>query len=463
MWTRGRLSLVTTYGFQPDLWNTKPPLLVWLMDICMTVFGPSEWALRLPSQVSAIGVLALVISFTRRVTGSMPAAALAAVLLSLSTLFFSEHGARTGDYEALLALLTTGYLYVLFFALHRRHAGLVRPLAVGGLLSLAIMTKGIAGALPGVGVVLYLALVGRWRRPLQTPWYAICGLAALVAPAAYLVLREQAAPGYLHAMLFNDVSGRFTRVLDRHGAGPFYYLDLVVDGGFSAGGLAALAPLALPAARGRTRLGLLYSLCVVGAMLTVLSFSATKLAHYMMPGLPFIAIAVGIAAHVALQAVARANAAGRFSLVTPRLLVILLAGVLGLTVVKAAYVRLVFLPHHWGEPQSLYGELFQDLAKKGLRAPRVVDGGIVRRGVVAEGVPSDYHPQLYFYRLLMNLRGMQVARSPPADLGRQLPGAVIATCDPDYAPRLRRLGPNLSEVTGCIAVRQPATRAGPSA
>ncbi len=64
------LSLVTTYGFTPDLWNTKPPLLVWLIDAAMAVVGPSELAVRLPSMAAALGVLALVSGFTRRMTGS---------------------------------------------------------------------------------------------------------------------------------------------------------------------------------------------------------------------------------------------------------------------------------------------------------------------------------------------------------------------------------------------------------
>ena len=46
--------LVTTYGFRPDLWNTKPPLLIWLQAGAMDVFGPDEWALRLPSLVAAL-------------------------------------------------------------------------------------------------------------------------------------------------------------------------------------------------------------------------------------------------------------------------------------------------------------------------------------------------------------------------------------------------------------------------
>ncbi len=70
-----------------------------------------------------MGTLALVLSFTRRVTRSFPAARAGEPgCWRQSVLFFAGHGARTADYEALLCFLTTGYLYLLFFALHRRQA-----------------------------------------------------------------------------------------------------------------------------------------------------------------------------------------------------------------------------------------------------------------------------------------------------------------------------------------------------
>jgi len=81
---RTGFSLVTTYGFEPDLWNTKPPLLIWLMMGSVALFGPAEWALRLPSLVSSLGTLALLLWFTRRVTGSLATALFAGAMLLLS-------------------------------------------------------------------------------------------------------------------------------------------------------------------------------------------------------------------------------------------------------------------------------------------------------------------------------------------------------------------------------------------
>ncbi len=454
----GHLRLVTTYGFRPDLWNTKPPLLIWLMDICMSLFGVSEWSMRLPSTISALATLALVMSFTRRVTRSFLAGALAAVLLALSVLFFAEHGARTADYEALLCFLTTGYLYILFFALHRRRPSAGAVLAAGGLIAAAILTKSVAGLLPGFGVALYLLVVGRWKRPLQSPWYVAAGALALGIGAAYFLLREHAAPGYLKAVMFNDVSGRFTSALDRHGGPPWYYLkDFFVDGAFSAGLLAAFAPLALLSARGPARLALVFSLCVTAGILSVLSFSATKLNHYGITACPFIAVFTAIGAHEGLKALERARSCGQMRVLTPRIAYVLLALVLVVIGARSAYARVGWLATREFYPQASYGELFDSLSARGVRSVRVVDSGVVRPGMAADGVARDYAPQLDFYRLLANSRGMDVVRIGPAALPAHVRSAVLASCDPAYAHRLQAMGANLSATPGCVVVQPAAT------
>ena len=57
------LSLITTYGGIPDHWNTKPPLFIWLMSLSIRVLGPNEWAVRLPSALSALATAVMVFAF----------------------------------------------------------------------------------------------------------------------------------------------------------------------------------------------------------------------------------------------------------------------------------------------------------------------------------------------------------------------------------------------------------------
>ncbi len=443
MHLRGR-GLITTYGFAPDLWNTKPPLAIWLMAASMRLFGTSEWALRLPSNLAALATLALVVEFCRRTTGSWKIGALAAVILTLSLGFFGHHGARTGDYDALLCLFTTAYLMVLFFALHRRRPQAWRPLLAGGLIACAVMTKSVAGLVPGVGVAIYLLILGRWRRPLQSPWWAPAAALAILPPAAYYALREAAAPGYLAAVWANDVSGRYRSALEAHAGPPWYHLyTMFLVGLFSGAPVALAAPFALAATRGRARLALSYSLCVVGGLLAVVSLSATKLPQYALSAYPFAAIASAIA----LQRLWRAIAArGKFVLIIQGVVCVVAAAL----VAKAFVLRYLFLPSRDFYPQAYYGRLLDALLDRDVRDVVVVEGGAP--GAVAPG----YAPQLRYYALLAERRGLRTQTFmtlPPAS-ARPM---VLASCDPRWTPTLRALGADLAKVGGCVAVRRGGT------
>ncbi|WP_174299697.1 glycosyltransferase family 39 protein [Caulobacter sp. S45] len=448
------LSLVTTYGGRPDLWNTKPPLLIWSMWTSMAVFGPSEWSVRLPSMMAAMATLALTFSFTRRVTGSVSAAALSTFLLVSSLNFFGEFGARTGDYDALLGLFTTGYLHQLFFAVHRRKPGAGHLMAVALLVSGAVLTKSVMGLLPGVGVAAYLLLTGRWRRPMQSPWYAAAGLAAVLPVAAFVLLREHAAPGYLRAAMTNDLGGRFGAAVEGHLGPPSFYLDTVFGLGlFSAGVPALLAPLGMLTAKGVARQGLMFALCVVVGVIVLLSLSATKLAHYASPALPFLAIACALAIREGLRALRRRGQAGRFG---SGLATAVLALGLGLIACRAAWLRLDFLPGQEFRPKALYGELFRSLEQQGVRAVDVVEGGVGTLGWRTDGVPTDYAPQLRFYTLLAGEQGLRVRRITPDGLAAAGPGDLVASCDPAFWNIVSQRGADLSTVAGCKVVRSGA-------
>jgi 4-amino-4-deoxy-L-arabinose transferase-like glycosyltransferase len=442
MHARG-LGLVTTYGFAPDLWNTKPPLLVWLMQAPLALFGPQEWALRLPSALASLGTLAVVMAFVRRTTGSAATAAFAAVLLTLSVGFFGRHGARTADFDALLCFCTTGYLHLAFFALHRRRPP-VRPLAIaGGLGAAALLTKSVAGAVPAAGAGVYALAIGRWRRLLAGPGVWLAALIALLPALAFYAAREAAGHGYLAAVWGNDVSGRFLSALDDHAGSPGYYLGMILfQGLFAAGPFAALAPLALPSARGRARLGLLYALCVAGTALAVVSLSSTKLPQYVLPALPWLAIACAIAARTALQRLAAGPLA-------PRLRRALVAGAaLALAAVAltwAVQYRVLFFPQKAVEGQGAYAALLETLAEGGASGVDVLDDG-----VKTIGVPPAYSPQLRFYQLAWAGRGVGVRHLAPGE--RPAVGHVLASCDPAYRGAVARLGPDVAHVPGCAAV-----------
>ncbi|MEO5773086.1 MAG: glycosyltransferase family 39 protein [Sphingomicrobium sp.] len=438
---RSGLGLVTTYGFAPDLWNTKPPLLIWLMTGSMALFGPSEWAMRLPSALAALGTLLILILFVRRVTGSIGTALLAATILLLSPGFFGEHGARTADYDALLLFFVTAALQLLFFAVHRARPRLPELLAIGALLGAAAMTKSIAGFIPCTGPLLYLAFHKRLPRVPRNWQQFVPAVAAAVLPLCiYYAAREAAAPGYLAAVLHNDMGGRFSQSLIGKTTSHWFYTELLI-GWFFAGPLLLLVPLALREIKGKSRALAIWSLYTALAVVTVFSFSSTRLVHYALPAFPPLSILAALSLRVLFNRfVGRPFGEGRRGIaITFALAGLLLVGELAS---RSLHWRYQAFPKRQFYPQASYGALFEQLHARGVRQLTVIDPGFD-----LEGTPG-YAPLLHAYRLMWSESGLKVERRLSSSGARGL----LVSCEPTVAMHLARLGSPVANVGGCKAV-----------
>ena len=136
----------------------KPPLLYWLNGMSARVLGRTAMALRLPSIFAGAATVALVFEWA-----GLPAA----VLLTSCHLFFML--SRLGLMDALLTFEIVAAMFIL-----SRDGGLRSQGALwsfGFTCGAAIMTKGIAGALP----LLVLTFIAPARLP------HVIGIAALLA------------------------------------------------------------------------------------------------------------------------------------------------------------------------------------------------------------------------------------------------------------------------------------------
>lgn len=443
------LGLVTTYDFHQDLWNTKPPLLIWLMTGSMALFGPTEFALRLPSLLSALGMVLLVMLFLRRITSSVAIAAFGGIALAASVGFFGEHGARTADYDALLCFFTTSYVMLLFFALHRSPPPRGWLLLAGLMGAGALLTKGMAGGVPVAGIVLYVMLIRRWRRLFESPYYIFAALLAVAPVLIFLILREATVAGYLHAMIYNDVSGRFNEALDDHSGPPWYYLETTFFSGlFSLGPAALLPPLALPIARGKVRLALIFALSIAVGQIAVITMSGTKLTHYYLSAYPFVAIAAALAVHALLVRLREQVAVGEASPHTLWVARLAPMALLAFGVIQAVDARQTVLAAREFYPRARYGALLNALTHE--RAPILV----VERGLK---IPDDPHyaPELRYYMMIAREKGRAIEQT--GDISRialAAPHSIVASCDPSTIPLLRAKAAKIIVVQdGCIATR----------
>ena len=281
--------LVPTYAGQPDHWGTKPPLLVWLQSGSMELFGPTAFAVRFPSAVAGLLLVALLLYWGRRDWGTYLVGAVGAVYVLGNAEFMSSHGLRTGDFDALLTLFLTAQLYFLAGYAERRDR--TSLLLFGAALWLAGWTKGIAGCLflPGIG----LWLLGPSRRSLlaRPALYGV-GVLALGLVFVYYPVREWVDPGYLDLVWNNELGGRFGRSSEGH-TGPWYfYLDaLFYDEGALYLNL-LLIPALLPLLYRPSAATRLIGLTAI-AYLIVISVSATKIFWYKSPLLPLLGMLLG--------------------------------------------------------------------------------------------------------------------------------------------------------------------------
>lgn len=298
--------LVPTYNGAPDHWGTKPSLLVACQAFWMKIFGVGELAVRLPSALATLLLCGLLIWWGRRDWGSALAGAMGAVVMLCCWEFMGNHGARTGDFDAMLTLFLTAQ--VVFFYRWVQDDQVRWLWLAGAAVTLAGLSKGIAGGffLPGIGLWLLVTRRGR-RRLLRPELYGIISL-GIALVLGYYFLRNSIDPLYLEMVQKNELGGRFASTNEGHRHPFWYYAQRLVQDKT----LGYLLPLLLPAllyyfgVAGKQQLvggaagaktgssspALLVSLTAL-VFMTVISVAATKLYWYKTPVLPLLGMLIG--------------------------------------------------------------------------------------------------------------------------------------------------------------------------
>lgn len=257
----------------------KPILIYWLQALGYLLFGPTEWAFRLPSAVAGAAWCYATWHFARERFG--PAVATAALAVSATALGPFVIG-RAATADALLNLLLA---LTLFDAWRHLETGRRAPLLRAFVwMALGALTKGpIALIVPSAVTLLYCASRGQWRR-----WAK-----AVFDPIGWLILLVMVVPWYaytlgVHGQLFIDGFilkhnvKRFTGTLEGHSGSLFYYLlaiPLLL--------LPWTGPLFASLRRLREDVGTgvrRYLWLWAGFIVVFFSLSGTKLPHYALYG-----------------------------------------------------------------------------------------------------------------------------------------------------------------------------------
>lgn len=217
--------LITTYNQKPDLWNTKPPLMIWLQVASISVWGMNEFAVRFPSALAGLLTLFFLGFWTFKLTKSYYWSALSMLFLAISGGFIQLHGSITGDYDALLTLMIflSIYFYCSFYFDNKKNAYYFFIVS----LALSVLAKSAAGIM----IFPLFLILPILKKQFKTMFILIIAMGLALLPfLIFCVLRESASSGYINQMLFNDFGGRFTTAIEGHRQVWYYYVqNLIVD------------------------------------------------------------------------------------------------------------------------------------------------------------------------------------------------------------------------------------------
>lgn len=306
----------------PDLWNTKPPLMLWIQILFIKILGFNELAVRLPSAIAAaVSILALFLFMARRF--SLLWAWMSSLILVTSFGFITFHTARGADADALLSCFLL-FANIYFFRWLQEEKGR-HLLLFFVFLTLAFATKSFAALLfgPAWGIIL-----------LQQKKFISClfnrhflaGLAVFVLTGAGLfVLRELDTPGFLRVVLFKD-AGQLFREIEHHREPFLFYVDNFLLTRYTFWFVLLTIGLFMNlVARSGPEKSLLtvFSLLILGYLL-VISLATTKLEWHDMPLYPLMAVVAAYPLYRLVQELIP-PVAGRFRFIQPIALLCLFA------------------------------------------------------------------------------------------------------------------------------------------
>jgi 4-amino-4-deoxy-L-arabinose transferase-like glycosyltransferase len=289
--------LITHFNGVPDMWNTKPPLMIWLQVLFMKIFGINEFAVRLPSALAAVLTCGFLVYFSVKYLKNFWIGFFSVLVLITAQGYIRMHVTRTGDYDSLLVLFTTvSSLCFLLFIQYKEKKQLYLFFIT---LAFAVLTKSAAGLLFTPALLLYALWQKQVYYLLKNKHFYIGILLFLTMTLGYYLLRENYNPGYISAVLENEWGGRYLKVVEAHNQGVlFYFGDLVV---LHFSEWIYFVPCGLLLGFFSTdlkfkKLAVFISIMIL-THLFVISISKTKLEWYSAPQYPLLAIAVAVCIH----------------------------------------------------------------------------------------------------------------------------------------------------------------------
>ncbi|MDO9186073.1 MAG: glycosyltransferase family 39 protein [Bacteroidia bacterium] len=289
--------LIPHYKGNPDMWGTKPPLVIWTQAIFYKLFGMGELAVRLPSALAAFLTTLIIMLFSVKYLKSYWLGLISVLILITSYGYINNHAVRTGDLDAPLAFFTTLYCLSFFLFIELKERKYLHVFFLG--LTLAILTKSVQGLLFVPALAIYVLIGKRFLEIVKNKWFYFDLLLCITIVLGYYLTREHYNPGYLRAVWKNELGGRYLSALEGHGYPFMFYYDQLISSKYAEWFL--LVPCGIIAGfvikDEKLKRLTLFSLLMIVSYWLIISISVTKCEWYDVPLYPFLGMMGAIAIH----------------------------------------------------------------------------------------------------------------------------------------------------------------------
>jgi 4-amino-4-deoxy-L-arabinose transferase-like glycosyltransferase len=393
--------LSPSFNGKPDMWNTKPPLLIATQALFVNLFGISENSVRLPSAIAALAAVLAIFFFVSRYTKSTSAGFLSAVVLITSPELLVYHGVRSADFEAFLMFFSIAYSLLIFAFVE---TGRKKFLYFGiSCFILAFFSKSTASLLFIPGIITYVLATGKLLKILQNKKVYFAVLAALVTLLTYYLLRGYLNAGYIKAVLQNEFGARVFNSLESHDEVWYFYIKTLWENGFKAWYSIIFIGLGVLYFEKSDKIKKLFVYCLILVLshLVLISLFKTKLIWYVIPEFPFWSILTALSVIMIIRLGLRLVKNGLVYKLLPVIITLLL--VLAPTIRTLKTVKIVSLEEQSQKSIKLF------LRNEFVNYDELIDSKV-------KFISSDLKQNTYFYVLCLRELGYSIEYTGPDNI-----------------------------------------------
>ena len=269
-------------------------MMIWFQALSIKLLGFNELSTRLPAALCGLLTLIVLGVFIYRNTNNLKLSLIIVLVLLCSNGFTDDHGTRTGDYDAMLTLFVFLYSLCMYLYIETNKSKYLNLFFC--FLLFSVLTKGIAALIMLSGICFYVMLKRKTAVLLKNKNFYSGLLAFTATSLSYYLLRELYNPGYLNAVLENEIFGRYLTNIEGHKEPFLFYMTNLMESRF----IFFYPFLFIGVIAGffindiKLRNLSVYFTILSFSFLLIISSASSKLQHYDLPMYPQLAIITGI-------------------------------------------------------------------------------------------------------------------------------------------------------------------------